>query len=411
MSYIKFHKNFLLTGNSFESVDALLSFSKTISNDVFSFLKCWFDTKDFITVQTSGSTGKPTTIQLKKEYMINSALATGNYFDIHDKTKALSCLSPNYIAGKMMLVRALVLGWHLDIVKPNSHPLDITKNSYDFCAMVPLQLHNSLSQLHRIKKLIVGGGVVSDDLLSKLKSISTKVYTTYGMTETITHIAVKKLNNLDIHSTPNKGFDCAQPDICDPSSTVELSLRARLPARQGGTTWQSHENNYSTLPNIKLSTDNRDCLVIAAPKVAEIQIVTNDVVELISETEFKWLGRYDNIINSGGIKLIPEQIEKKLAIIIDKRFFVSGIPDQLLGEKLVLIIEDENYALNDEITTFRQRRIRNDKYIQNLKSEILNLKQLSKYEIPKEIYFVNKFIETETKKIQRQKTLDLINLK
>jgi O-succinylbenzoic acid--CoA ligase len=230
------------------------------------------------------------------------------------------------------------------------------------------------------------------------------------MTETITHIAVKKLNNLDIRRTSNKGFDCAQPDICDPSSTVELSLRGAPIAIW--MTWQSLENNYNTLPNIKISIDKRNCLIIDAPKVSDTQIITNDIVDLISKTKFKWLGRYDNIINSGGVKLIPEQIEKKLSVVIDHRFFVVGIPDEILGEKLVLIVENINYDLNDEIATSRQKRIRNDKYIQNFKSkissEISGLKQLSKYEIPKEIYILKKFVETETKKIQRQQTLDLI---
>ena len=359
MSYIKFHKTFTLNGKSFESVEELLAFSKTISLDIVTFLRYWFDTTDFISVQTSGSTGKPSTIRLKKEHMINSALATGDYFDIHKETKALLCLSPNYIAGKMMLIRALVLGWQLDVVKSDSHPLKNIKKEYDFCAMVPLQLSNSLSKLHIIKKLIVGGGVVSNALLSKLQDISTEVYATYGMTETITHIAIKPLNILN-----------------------EMSLR-------GGTTWQSHENNYSTLSNIKLSTDNRGCLIIDAPKLSDIKIITNDIVELISETEFKWLGRYDTIINSGGIKLIPEQIEKKLVEIISERFFVAGIPDDLLGKKLVLLIEGKN----------------SDNVILN---KVRNLNTLDKFEVPKEIFFIKNFVETETKKIQRQQTLGLV---
>ncbi|MCF6349295.1 MAG: AMP-binding protein [Flavobacteriaceae bacterium] len=365
MSYTKFYKSFTLNGRSFENVEELLSYSETISKDVFSFLKYWFDTTDLITVQTSGSTGKPTTIQLKKEYMVNSAIATGDYFDVHEKTKALLCLSPNYIAGKMMLVRALVLGWQLEVIEPDSNPLKNVKSNYDFCAMIPLQLHNSLLQLQRIKKMIVGGGVVSNELIDKLQEVSTKVYVTYGMTETITHVAIKQLNN----------------------------FKSNTPLR-GRTAWQSHENNYNTLPNIKVTTDNRNCLVINAPKVSDTEIITNDLVELISETEFKWLGRYDTIINSGGVKLIPEQIEKKLSIVIDCRFFVAGIPDEVLGEKLVLIVEIQDSRFK----------------IQDLKFKITNLTFLHKYEIPKEIYAVEKFVETETKKIQRQLTLELLNL-
>ncbi len=360
MSYTKFHKSFILNGKSFERVEELLIFSKTISKDVFSFLKYWFDATGFITVQTSGSTGKPTIIKLKKEYMVNSALATGDYFNLNEKTKTLLCLSPNYIAGKMILVRALILGWQLDVVEPDSNPLNNTDCDYDFCAMVPLQLYNSLSKLHKIKKLIVGGGVVSNDLLDKLQDISsTRVYATYGMTETITHIAIKPLNHF---------------------RNITLSAVER--------------SSYKTLPNINIKTDNRNCLVIDAPKVSDIQVITNDIVELISDTEFKWLGRYDNIINSGGVKLIPEQIENKLSTVIDCRFFVAGIPNEVLGEKLVLVVEIQDLRFE----------------VQDLRFKIENLNSLHKYEVPKEIYFVKKFIKTETKKIKRQLTLGLIDL-
>jgi len=361
MSSIKFHTNFTLNGKSFKSVRELLDFASTISNDIFAFLTCWFEDDDFIIVKTSGSTGTPTNIQLKKEYMVNSAMATGNYFELAENTKALLCLSPAYIAGKMMLVRAMMLGWHLDVVETSSHPLEDTERTYDFCAMVPLQLSNSLSKLDQIKKLIVGGAAVSNELIEKLQDISTRVYATYGMTETITHIAIKPLNN----------FDNVISNEC------EKSIFSRT------------EFYYNILPNVKISKDVRDCLIIDAPKVSDKQIITNDVVKLISDTEFEWLGRYDTIINSGGVKLIPEQIEKKLAAVIDKRFFVAGIPDELLGEKMVLIIEDE----------------KSDNVISN---KVKNLNTLDKFEVPKEIFFIKKFVETDTKKIQRQKTLDLI---
>ena len=277
MSNSKFHRNFKLNGRSFQSENEILLYSNEISLPVFSFLECWFDASEHLSVNTSGSTGKPTTIKLNKKFMVNSALATGFYFDLHQHTKALLCLSPNFVAGKMMLVRAMVLGWQLDIVEPDTHPLDKTKSTYDFCAMVPLQLSNSLSKLDQIKKLIVGGAAVSNELMEKLQDISTSVYATYGMTETITHIAIKQMNHFQ---------------------NVTLSAVERL--------------CFKTLPNIKITTDTRSCLVIEAPKIADKPIVTNDLVELISDNEFKWLGRYDSIINSGGIKLIPEQIEKKL---------------------------------------------------------------------------------------------------
>ena len=172
------------------------------------------------------------------------------------------------------------------------------------------------------------------------------------MTETCTHVAIKLLS----------GF-----------SSAELVSAP----------------NYKTLPDVQISIDNRGCLVINAPKIADEQIVTNDLVTLISDTEFEWLGRHDAIINSGGVKLIPEQIEKKLSAVIDCRFFVVGIPDDILGEKLVLLIEGKNSG-------------------NVISNKVRNLSNLNKYEIPKEIFFIDQFVETETKKIQRQQTLDLI---
>jgi len=347
----------MLNGRRFDSENELLDYIINVDEKAFAFLSDWFNQEHYISVQTSGSTGEPKQIPLKKEYMINSALATGAYFKLPKKTTTLLCLSTDYIAGKMMLVRALVLGWHLDIIEPSSHPLQKTEKTYDFSAMVPLQVGNSIGDLFRIKKLIVGGGVVSKQLQQKIIDIPSAIYATYGMTETITHIAAKKLNKFTIidNETGQSVF---------------------------------HNENYRVLPNINISKDSRDCLVIDAPKISDERVVTNDVVSLLSENEFEWLGRYDTIINSGGIKLIPEQIEQKLASIIDDRFFVSALPDERLGEKLILVIEAQFV----------------DKDI--IREKVKNLTTLSTFERPKEMYVLNSFIETETKKINRLKTIE-----
>jgi O-succinylbenzoic acid--CoA ligase len=358
---IKFHKSFQLNGRSFTSVDEVLSYTRSFSDEIHHFLESWFSYDKTITVQTSGSTGAPKSIELKKEFVVNSAIATGKYFDLQENTTALLCLPTTYIAGKLMLIRALTLGWHLDVIASNSHPLEKVDKEYDFSAMVPLQLENSISKLSKIKKLIVGGGVVSKELKAKIQDVYTVIFATYGMTETITHIAVKKLNNF----SPSKG---------------------RI----------TKQSFYKTLPNVTIYRDDRNCLVINAPKVSDEIIFTNDVVQLISDTEFEWLGRFDTVINSGGIKLHPEKIEEKLSEIIRQRFFVAGISDEKLGKKLVLIIELGS-CKNIDIQFF-------------IKKEIRNLKSLSKFEIPKEIYCLRNFIETGTKKIQRSKTLDLLKL-
>lgn len=358
MAQNKFHKKFTLNNNSFASVDELQTFTKTFSEDIYQFLETWFSNDDSIVVNTSGSTGKPKPISLKKEFVINSAKATGLYFALQANTTALLCLPIEYIAGKLILIRALTLGWHLDTIEANSNPLETIDKKYNFSAMVPLQLENSLSKLNLIQKLIVGGGSVSNSLQEKLQEISTDVFATYGMTETITHIAVKKLNNFI--SLQEKSF-------------IKNEISSLKKARK--------DEFYSILPNVTIYKDERNCLVISAPKVSDKIIFTNDVVHLISDTQFEWLGRFDNVINSGGVKLHPEKIEEKLSKIIKNRFFVAGIPDEKLGEKLILIVEGNQEEINTEAA------------------------QLSKFEIPKQIYFLNKFIETETAKIQRKKTL------
>ncbi len=309
------------------------------------FLLDWVSERSTLEVLTSGSTGKPKKIQLKKEHMVNSALATGSFFKLAPKNTALLCLPCSGIAGKMMLVRAMVLGLHLDYVNPSSAPLDNSSRAYDFAAMVPLQVRQSISNLSRIKKLIIGGAPVDSILKEELSKSGIPAYETYGMTETITHIAVKEL-------------------APDPKSYFE------------------------TLPDVSVTIDKRGCLVIDAPNVSDSKIVTNDLVELISHNQFTWLGRFDSIINSGGIKLVPEQIEAKLSDLITIRFFVAGVADVTLGQKLVLILEGQPKESNV------------------LLEEIKFANALSKYEVPKAVYFVKSFVETPTKKIDREKTME-----
>lgn len=350
---MKFHKSFQLNGQSFENSEELLAYSCQRSQELHSFLLQWLNESSELKVMTSGSTGVPKEISLRKEHMRNSAKATGVFFKLGVNTKALLCLSPSYIAGKMMLVRALELGWDIDVVKESGSPLEQLDKVYDFVAMVPLQLSNSLQFLHRIKTLIVGGASVSPRLCQSLQGESCAVYATYGMTETTSHIALKRLN----HGQSKK----------------ELEI-------------------YRVLPEVSISEDHRGCLVIDANKVSSERIITNDLVKIVGKDAFHWLGRHDTVVNSGGIKLIPEQIEIKLVEIISQRFFLAGLPDETLGEKLVLLIEDS------------RRSVLNGKEVKNF----LKKANLSKFECPKEIHFVKKFEETQTKKIKRKSTLEMI---
>ena len=365
-TYKKVHSKFKLNGVavSFHDLDevsySLIKEGHPHEKDFGDFLLNWIDKESTVQVKTSGSTGMPKMIVLEKQHMVNSALATGKFFNLEAGDSALSCLSGAYIAGKMMLVRAMILGLELDWVEPSTTPLLGNDKTYDFCAMVPLQLDNSLGQINRIKTLIVGGAPLSKSLKEKVQNVKTRIYETYGMTETISHIAVKKVNHVN-------------------------AVGSRQPVRQAGVV----ENYFSILPNVSITTNERDCLVIHAPDINFEPVVTNDIVNIISETQFEWLGRYDNVINSGGVKLIPEQIELKLASILKSRFFVTGIPDEKLGQKLILLVEEnnENYEL-----------------LEKAKS----LETLEKYEIPKDIFFVKNFIETENGKISRMSTLQHI---
>ncbi|WP_445236416.1 AMP-binding protein [Flavobacterium sp. KS-LB2] len=342
ISYQNVHNLFKLNGfhlNRNDLCRVAYSFIKEgeeFEKSVGDFILDWFDAKSYIEMNTSGTTGTPKLIRVDKQAMVNSAIATGDFFDLKPGDKALHCLPTKYIAGKMMFVRSFILGLDVDFVAPSSHPMLQNDSKYDFVAMVPLQAQNSLSELRNVKKMIVGGARMSSAVEKELSKLKTKVYETYGMTETITHIAAKKIG----------------------------------------------EEAFSILPNIKISQDDRNCLVIDALKISNESIVTNDLVELVGENKFVFLGRIDNVINSGGIKLIPEKIENKLSDKINSRFFVTGKQDANLGEKLVLVIEGEQQALDEAI-----------------------FDGLDKYEKPKEVLYVSKFIETESGKVKRKEIL------
>lgn len=323
----------------------------------WNFIKTWLDDNDFVEVKTSGSTGTPKIIRLEKKRMIASAKATGNFFDLKQNDKALLCLPCDYIAGKMMVVRAMVLGLDLYSVEPNGNPLDndlITNIDFQFGAMIPLQVLNSLqnqpNQFDKIQKVIIGGGVVDNLLLQKLQTTKNQCFATYGMTETITHIAVKTLNG--IHKT----------------------------------------NLYNALENVKFSKDSRECLIIDAPHLSENQIITNDIINLNSTLSFEWMGRFDNIINTGGIKVNPENIESKITNFIKNDFFIAAENDDKLGSRVILVIEK---------TISKEGNL----YIKNVENQLKPI--LSKFEMPKKIYCLPKFERTETGKIQRKRTLNL----
>ena len=349
---LPFHSAFTFNGLQYDTKEELFAFAKSLQNEgdeyeihIGDFIIAWLDDTDFVKVKTSGSTGKPKKIQLSKKAMVNSAKATAAYFKLGEGTSALLCLPANYIAGKMMLVRAMVMGWNLHVVAPEKDALTQYDNDYDFVAMVPYQVHYSLKDLNKVKKIIIGGGPVSKELEEALQSVSTEAFGTYGMTETITHVAVRRING---------------------------------PARS---------ETFSALPNVKFSQDERDCLVISAPDISEEKVITNDVVALQSPTSFVWMGRYDNVINSGGVKIFPEKIEEKLSEKIMEPFIVASEKHSELGERVILVIETKSDSIPDYSKAFEV---------------------LSKYERPKKVISLSKFPYTETGKIKRAALLEIL---
>ncbi|MFI1743848.1 AMP-binding protein [Thalassobellus sediminis] len=352
-NYTNVHLKFKLDNLSYKYEDLMevaYSYVKEglpYQQELGNFLLDWLDRHEYIIVKTSGSTGKPKNIKIQKQAMVNSAIATGDFFKLKPGDKILNCLPSNFIAGKMMIVRAIVLGLELDMVQPTALPQIDYEKDYDFCAFTPMQLKYFAKYLKSIKTVIVGGGQVSEAIIESIKNKKPNVYETYGMTETVSHIAVRKLNNF---------------------KDTDLN------------------SSFNTLPDIKVSTDDRGCLVINAPHLSEEKIVTNDLVKIHSDTSFDWLGRFDNVINSGGIKLYPEQIEKNLRSKIKEQFFITSIPDDTLGDKLVLVLESKSNNLDPSV-----------------------FESLGKYEKPKEVFVIDKFIETSSGKIHRTKTLEAIS--
>lgn len=335
------HSDFKLNGKSFSYLELLgeanfLAYNGTVyEKEIGKFLLEWLNKDDFIFVQTSGSTGIPKKIYIPKKAMIASAIATGTFFNLQPKTTALLCLSAEYIAGKMMLVRALQLGLELDYVAPSSNPLNEVSKEYDFVAMVPLQVDASIAHLYRIKKLIIGGAKLNSGLIERLVKLETKIYETYGMTETVSHIALKRIG----------------------------------------------EKCFTILPSISIHVDDRNCLIIEAPNLYPEKIITNDIVELLSDKQFILKGRVDSVINSGGIKIYPEELEEKLSLKLEKRFFFSSVIDEKYGEQLILIIEGKAFDIKHEI-----------------------FEGFSKFQVPKAIFFLDEFVEAGNNKINRKST-------
>lgn len=334
----------------------------SFEESTFTFIREWLSGREFFETMTSGSTGEPKTISLSRAQMIASARATGEKLGIQKGSTALLCIDSQYIGGKMMLVRSFTLGLSIMAVEPSAQPLiriPVDK-CVQFTAFVPYQVSAMLESKHphllnNPDIVLIGGAPLSATVAEQLDRFQCAYYETYGMTETISHVAMRRVN------TPMK-----QP-------------------------------YFEVLPGVNITEDERGCMVITAGYLPE-PVVTNDLVEIVGPGKFRWLGRWDTVINSGGIKVIPEKVEKRVDEIFRKhdlphRFFIAGLPDEKLGNKIVLVLEGVQISselLNNSLADLRSA--------------------VSPYEFPKEVYSIPEFIFTQTQKIDRIKTLAGVTL-
>ena len=345
---MQFHPKFRLNGKAYSQDSLLVAAKKWQSSgdneqkQLGMFMEEWLHGNDSLTLHTSGSTGTPKPLLVSKKSMQASAERTAAFFELSPGDTALLCLPIRYIAGKMMLVRALVIGLELDVI-PSKTLLDLKGKTYDFAALIPLQVNASFELLGNLKKILIGGAPIPTELRKALAKKYPHCVETYGMTETLTHVATRF--------------------VCYPT----VPFRA--------------------MPGIKINVDHDSCLQIMAPYISSSPICTNDVVELLDNRSFILIGRRDFVINSGGRKIFPEQLEEKLSVQLRIPFFFTGIPDVELGEKLVLVVEG------------------------SIKEKQLGLKTATKllgadkHLVPKDVLCLDTFVLTRTGKLNRIATL------
>lgn len=336
---------------------------------VLAFCQQWLTGQETFALQTSGSTGHPKTVPLTRAQMITSAQYTGRALGLQPGDRALVCLSVEYIAGMMMLVRGFELGLHLTVIEPVSRPLArfAPTERFDFTAMVPLQLHETLrgapherALLDAMRAVLIGGAPVSLALEEQLQRVLAPLYHTYGMTETVSHIALRRLNG---------------------------------PQRS---------DRFHAFDGVRLGLDERGCLTITSALTRGETLITNDLVELYADGAFRWLGRVDNVINSGGVKVHIEQVERALeawllhyrgGMYAERRFFIGPLADARLGQAVVAVIEGEPCAGDAAASTLATA----------LRTHLRRL--LPPYAVPRTVYFVPRMLETRTGKIDRWATL------
>jgi O-succinylbenzoic acid--CoA ligase len=315
------------------------------------FCKAYLSRQKQFPFKTSGSTGTPKSIQLTREQLKHSAWLTINALELLPGSNALVCISTEHIGGVMMLVRGMEIGMELYLSEPASQISTEDFPCIDFVALVPVQLQFLLNNaegqqfLNDCTTVIVGGGHIDPKIEASLIKIKSAVYQTFGMTETVSHIALRRLNG------SNKQYD------------------------------------FHAFSELRLSLDSRGCLVVAGPLTDEQPVITNDLVALKKQNRFKWLGRWDRAINTGGYKVLPEQLRPMIlqvleSLSIDCKFVVIGLPDAKWGQQVTMILEHVPLTKDLEAQVIQQLKER-----------------LHPYEVPKETLYFDEFPRTATGKI------------
>ena len=396
--------------------------------DLQKFYEEWNNGQDLLLVHTSGSTGAPKPLWVEKRRMLNSARITCDFLGIKPGDTALLCLPLDYIAGKMMVVRSIERNLSLTSVTPDNHPLrsiieQCRQNGtapenvrITLAAMVPSQVYCSLqdaeerSMLMQIKHLIIGGGSIPSDLEQQLQHFPNGVWSTYGMTETLSHIALRRLNGTesDRWYTP---FESVNISISTEEERKEE--RAESEEESGKRKEQRGKSREQRAENKEQRTKSREeraeseerrrgCLIIHAPQVCSHPLTTNDIAELHDDgRRFRIIGRKDNVICSGGIKIQAEEVEETLQQFIPYPIAITRLPDVKFGEIVVLLIESEREGSGK---SKEQRGKRKEELEEALKNAFSHL---HRYAIPKRIIHTESIPRTETGKTDRAKCLQL----
>lgn len=346
----KAYQNILVEGKLYnkENITELVSAETA---DLYLFLQQWMDDSPEITVRTSGSTGIPKEIKVKKDATLISAKQTLGYFGLKPGMTALLCLPVSYIAGKMMVVRAILGQLNMIAVTPSANPLKDISSTIDFASFTPMQILNGIrskdANIKHLRKVIIGGGKVDKELNALLQDMPFEAFETYGMTETLSHIALRRINGA------------------------------------------TRQEAFYPLEGVVLDKDARGCLSVYAEGITDKTLTTNDIAEFRSDGSFNIIGRIDNVINSGGIKHSPESIEKKIRHLLNVPFVISALPNKLLGLELVIVTEGRPSDSSSLLSAIG--------------------KELSRHELPAAHIILQHFPKTESGKIKRAEIMKIIS--